>query len=37
MIKATEIMKKEFDNINFRVNITLISNVTADKVSNIDD
>ncbi len=38
MIKATEIMKKEFDNINFREsNITLISNVTADKVSNIDD
>ena len=38
MSKATEVMKKEFENIDFkRSNITLISNVTADKISNIED
>tara|TARA_B100001057_G_C22736201_1_gene905901 strand:- start:293 stop:1219 length:927 start_codon:yes stop_codon:yes gene_type:complete len=38
MAKATEVMKKEFENINFnQSNITLISNVTADKISNIGD
>ena len=38
MSKATEVMKKEFENINFKKsNITLISNVTADKISNIED
>ena len=38
MAKATEIMKKEFENINFKQSdITLISNVTADKISNIDE
>ncbi len=38
MAKATEVMKKEFENINFKKsNITLISNVTADKISDIDD
>ena len=38
MAKATEVMKKEFRDINFKQsNISLISNVTADKISNIDD
>ena len=38
MAKATEVMKKEFKDINFKQsNISLISNVTADKISNIDD
>ena len=38
MAKATEVMKKEFENINFKKsNITLISNVTADKISDIND
>ena len=38
MSKATEVMKKEFENIDFKKsNITLISNVTADKISNIED
>ena len=36
MAKATEVMKKEFENINFKQSdITLISNVTADKILNI--
>ena len=38
MSKATEEMKKEFEKINFKEsNNTLISNVTAKKVSNITD
>tara|TARA_B100001989_G_C24522297_1_gene456548 strand:- start:734 stop:1660 length:927 start_codon:yes stop_codon:yes gene_type:complete len=38
MSKATEVMKKEFENIDFKKsNIALISNVTADKISNIED
>ena len=38
MAKATEVMKKEFENIDFnQSNITLISNVTADKISNNSD
>jgi len=38
MSKATEKMKKEFEKINFKEsNNTLISNVTAKKVSNITD
>ena len=38
MSNATEIMKKEFEKINFnKSNNTLISNVTADKVLNPDD
>ena len=38
MAKATEEMKKEFANIHFKQSdITLISNVTADKISNVDD
>ena len=38
MAQATEVMKKEFKDINFKQsNISLISNVTADKISNIDD
>ncbi len=38
MAKATEEMKKEFANIHFKKSdITLISNVTADKISNVDD
>ena len=38
MAKATEVMKKEFRDINFKQsNISLISNVTADKISNIGD
>ena len=38
MAKATEVMKKEFANIRFKQSdITLISNVTADKISNLDD
>ena len=38
MSKATEVMKKEFEKINFKEsNNTLISNVTADKVLNSDD
>ncbi len=38
MSKATEVMKKEIDNINFRdTNNILISNVTANEVSNKND
>jgi len=38
MSNATEVMKKEFEKINFKEsNNILISNVTADKVSNPDD
>ena len=38
MAKATEAMKKEFKDINFKQsNISLISNVTADKISNVGD
>ncbi len=38
MSKATEIMKKEFEQLNFREsNNILISNVTAEKVLSIDD
>ena len=38
MAKATEVMKKEFANIHFKQSdISLISNVTADKISNVDD
>ena len=38
MAKATEVMKKEFRDINFKQsNISLISNVTADKISNVGD
>ena len=38
MAKATEVMKKQFENIDFKKsNITLISNVTADKILNIGD
>ena len=38
MAKATEVMKKQFENIDFKKsNITLISNVTADKISTIED
>jgi len=37
MKKATEIMKKELDNIKFiDANKTLISNVTAEEISNKD-
>ena len=38
MSNATEVMKKEFEKINFKESKNiLISNVTADKVSNPDD
>ena len=38
MANATEVMKKEFENIDFKKsNITLISNVTADKIDNVND
>ena len=38
MSKATEVMKKEIDNINFKdTNNILISNVTANEVSNKND
>ena len=38
MSKASEVMKKEFENINFKESdITLISNVTADKISDIGE
>jgi len=38
MSKATKVMKKEFENIDFKEsNIKLISNVTADKISDIGD
>ena len=38
MSNATEVMKKEFEKINFKEsNNTLISNVTADKVLSSDD
>ena len=38
MSKASEVMKKEFENINFKKSdITLISNVTADKILDIGD
>ena len=38
MSKATDIMGKEFEKINFvDSNITLISNVTADEVVNKDE
>ena len=38
MGKATEVMKKEFEDINFKQsNISLISNVTADKILDIAD
>ena len=38
MSKATEVMKKEFEQLNFKEsNNILISNVTAEKVLSIDD
>ena len=37
MAKATEVMKKELKKINFKQsNNILISNVTADEISNIE-